>query len=158
MERFVFRLENVLRLRKKIEEGKELEFSKKKGELVKVEIEIRDTEKIFDTFIRENSHMEGTFSASEIVAVDNYIHKVGSKIEQLKGLRAEREHEVIDALNILKEVRKSRKVIENLKDRKLERYLEDLEREENVDIDDVTQKISLTREKLTIEDLPVEDM
>lgn len=158
MERFVFRLENVLRLRKKIEEGKELEFSKKKGELVKVEIEMRGTEKKFDTFIHENSHMEGTFSASEIVAVDNYIHKVRGNIEQLKGLRAEREHEVIDALNILKESRKSRKVIENLKERKLERYLKDLEIEENGDIDDITQKISLIREKLTIEDLPVEDM
>ena len=49
LERFLFRLENVLRLRKKIEEGKELEFSKKKGELVKVEVEIGNKEKKFGT-------------------------------------------------------------------------------------------------------------
>lgn len=158
MERFVFRLENVLRLRKKIEEGTELEFSKKKAELVKVENEIKDTEKKFGTFIHENSHIEGTFTAFEIVAVDNYIHKVRDKIKQLNGRRVEREQQAIEALDVLKEVRKSRKIIENLKERKLERYLEDLEREENADIDDVSQKIRLNRERLTIEDIPMEEM
>jgi hypothetical protein len=48
--------------------------------------------------------------------------------------------------------------MENLKARKLERYMEELNREETVELDDVTQKMGLNREKLTVEDSLIEDM
>ena len=93
-----------------------------------------------------------------MVAVDNYIYRVRGKIQQLKGLRKEKESEVNNALEVLKDARKSRKVIENLKDRKYRKYLEELNREENNNIDDVTQNIGSKIEKLTIEDIVLEDM
>ena len=91
LEKFVFRLENVLRLRKKIEEGKELEFAKKKADLVKVDLEIEGSNSTLSNFVSENLRLEGTFSASEMLAIDNYIHRVRGTISQLKDLRREKE-------------------------------------------------------------------
>jgi flagellar export protein FliJ len=158
LERFVFRLENVLKLRKKIEEGVQLEFSKKRAELVRVDLEIDGSRDTLTNFVNENLRMEGTFSASEILAVDNYIHRVRGRIRQLRDLRREKEDEVNSALGVLKDARKSRKVIENLKERKYKKYLEQLNKEENNDIDDITQNIGTKIEKLTIEDIVLEDM
>jgi flagellar FliJ protein len=158
LERFIFRLENVLKLRKKIEERVELEFSKKRAELVKVDLEIDGSRDTLQSFVNENLRIEGTFTATEIIAVDNYIHRVRGRIRQLRDLRKEKESEVNDALKVLKDARKSRKVIENLKDRKYRKYLEELNREENNNIDDITQNIGSKIEKLTIEDIPLEDM
>jgi flagellar export protein FliJ len=158
LERFVFRLENVLKLRKKIEEGVQLEFSKKRAELVRVDLEIDGSRDTLTNFVNENLRMEGTFSASEILAVDNYIHRVRGRIRQLRDLRRRKEDEVNSALGVLKDARKSRKVIENLKERKYKKYLEQLNKEENNDIDDITQNIGTKIEKLTIEDIVLEDM
>jgi flagellar FliJ protein len=158
LERFVFRLENVLKLRKKIEERVELEFSKKRAELVKVDLEINGSKDTLRNFINDNLRIEGTFSADQVVAVDNYIHRIRGRIRQLNDLRQEKESEVNDALKVLKDARKSRKAIENLKDRKYRKYLEDLNREENDYIDDITQNIGSKIEKLTIEDIVLEDM
>ena len=154
----MFRLENVLKLRKKIEEGVQLEFAKKRAELVKVDLEIEGSRGTLANFVSENLRIEGTFLAFEILAIDNYIHRVRGRIRQLKDLRREKEDEVNSALVILKNARKSRKVIENLKERKYRKYLEDLNREENNDIDDITQNIGTKIEKLTIEDIVLEDM
>lgn len=158
MEKFVFRLENVLKLRKKIEERVQLEFAKKRAELVMVDLEIDGSRDTLTNFVNENLWMEGTFLASEILAIDNYIHRVRGRIRQLKDLRREKEDEVNRALGILKKARKSRKVIENLKERKYRKYLDELNREENNDIDDITQNIGTKIEKLTIEDIVLEDM
>ena len=158
MQRFVFRLENVLRLRKKIEERVEREFSKKRAELVKVDLEIDGSRDTLSNFVNENLRIEGTFSAAEIVAVDNYIHRVRRRITQLQDLRKVKEAEVNDAMKVLKDARKSRKVIQNLKERKYGKYLEELNREENNNIDDITQNIGSKIEKLTIEDIALEDM
>ena len=154
----MFRLENVLKLRKKIEEGVQLKFAKKRAELVKVDLEIEGSSDTLTNFVSENLRIEGTFSALEILAVDNYIHRVRGRIRQLKDQRREKEVEVNSALGVLKDARKSRKVIENLKERKYRKYLEDLNREENNDIDDITQNIGTKIEKLTIEDIVLEDM
>ena len=158
MEKFAFRLENVLKLRKKIEERIQVEFAKKRAELVKVDLEIDGSRDTLTKFVTGNLRMEGTFSASEILAVDNYIHRVRGRIRQLKDLRREKEDEVNSALRVFKDARKSRKVIENLKERKYRKYLEKLSREENNDIDDITQNIGTKIEKLTIEDIVLEDM
>ena len=158
MERFVFRLENVLKLRKKIEERVELEFSKKRAELVKVDLEINGSKDTLRNFVNDNLRIEGTFSADQVVAVDNYIHRIRGRIRYLNDLRQEKESEVNDALEVLKDARKSRKAIENLKDRKYRKYLEELNREENDHIDDITQNIGSKIEKLTIEDIVLEDM
>ena len=76
----------------------------------------------------------------------------------MQDLRKVKEAEVNDAMKVLKDARKSRKVIQNLKERKYGKYLEELNREENNNIDDITQNIGSKIEKLTIEDIALEDM
>jgi len=158
VERFTFRLENILRLRKKMEEGCELDFSRKKAELLKIEGEIRDTKEKLSNFFHDNSYMEGIFTASDIIAVDNYINRVENIIKGLTSMRFEKEDEVDRSLNVLKEAKKQRKVIENLKNRMLEKYLYELDREEKNELDDINQHINLNKENLTIEDVPLEDI
>ena len=63
-----------------------------------------------------------------------------------------------EALAVLREAKKERKVFENLRGRLWKRYIEEQQRTENNELDDVNQKIGLNREKLTIEDIPLEDM
>lgn len=157
MRRFNFRLENVLQIRKKKEEGAEREFAKKKAELLKLQNEIEGMGQRLHNFMRENQYSEGTFSVFDILAVDNYIARVEHEINHLKQQREEKREEVERFLLLLKEAKKARKVIENLKERQLERYHEELNREEDIELDDINQNINLNKEALTIETSPLEE-
>jgi len=158
MQRFAFRLENVLKVRKKTEEGIEKEFSQRKAELLKVENETRELRTKLYSFIKENQYSEGTFTVFDIIAVDNYISRIDRSIKVLKVLRSEKEIEVERVRALLKEAKKARKVIENLKERQWATYLEQMNKEENSELDDINHNVHLNKEKLTIEDVPIEDM
>lgn len=157
MARFSFRLENVLHLRKKMEENTEREFSNKKADLLRVEQEIEQTAGRLGLFMRENSRVEGVFTAAEVIAVDNYISRENGHLEGLAVLRSEKQHEVDRSLAALHEARKDRKTIETLKQRFLDRYLYMLGKEEANELDDVNGRIALNRELVTIEDVPLEE-
>jgi flagellar FliJ protein len=157
MRRFSFRLENVLRIRKKQEEGTELEFAKRKTELKKIQSEIAKLGDKLHLFMRENQYSEGSFSVFDILAVDNYITRLEHDIKQLNARRDEKQQEVSRYLYLLREAKKARKVIENLRDRQLERYRDDVNREENIELDDINQNIQLNKETLTIEISPLEE-
>lgn len=159
MQRFTFRLENVLRIRRKLEEGVQRDFSRALGMLLRVKAELEGAVSRLRVFIRENRLSEGeTFTAFEIVAIDNYIVLVEREIKRLRAAEKDREEEVARVRRILNDAKKARKVIENLKERKYERYLADLNREETIELDDVGQKIGLRRENLAMQDVPIEDM
>ncbi len=157
MRRFSFRLENVLRIRKKQEEGTELEFAKRKTELKNIQNEIAKLGERLHLFMRENRYSEGSFSVFEILAVDNYITRLEHDIKKLKARRDEKQQEVNRYLYLLREAKKARKVIENLRDRQLERYRDEVNREENIELDDINQNIQLNKEALTIEISPLEE-
>jgi flagellar FliJ protein len=159
VQRFTFRLENVLRIRRKLEEGVQRDFSRALGMLLRVKAELEGAVSRLRVFIRENRLSEGeTFTAFEIVAIDNYIVLVEREIKRLRAAEKDREEEVARVRRILNDAKKARKVIENLKERKYERYLADLNREETIELDDVGQKIGLRRENLAMQDVPIEDM
>jgi flagellar export protein FliJ len=155
---FIFRLERVLNYRKKLKEKAQQVFSKKRAELLRIENNIHDEKEKLGSFIKKNPLKEGIFTVSEIIAVDNYINKTRGTIQKLHDMRKDKEAEVMDALSTLNDAKKAAKVMENLKKRRFERYNQDQRRIENTELDDINQKISLNKEKLTIEDMPVEDM
>ncbi|MBN2324917.1 MAG: flagellar export protein FliJ [Spirochaetes bacterium] len=157
MARFSFRLENVLRVRKKMEENTERDFSKKKADLLQVEREIEQTAGHLTRFMRESSKLEGVFTAAEAIGLDNYISREKGRLEGLAVLRSEKQEEVDRSLETLHKARKDRKSIETLKQRLLDRYLYALGREEDNELDDVNGRIALNRELVTIEDLPLEE-
>jgi len=97
------------------------------------------------------------FTAAEVIAVDNYISRERGRLEGLAVIRSERQHEVDHSLAALHEARKERKTIETLKQRFLDRYLFILGKEEANELDDVNGRIALSRELVTIEDVPLEE-
>jgi len=157
MARFYFRLENILKLRERIEQNKLVEFSRKKRKLLELEKELSTQVEKLSEFIK-NNRFQGIFTASEIMAEENYIQRIRKKIEELKENLREIEEETRIALQKLKEAKKSRKVMENLKFRQWERFILSLKREEEMELDEINQKIGLNRERLTIEDIPTEEM
>jgi flagellar export protein FliJ len=155
---FVFRLERVLKYRKKLEEEAQRDFSKKRRELMQIMHHIDEEREKLGNFVKDYSLKEGVFSAFELVAVDNYISRSHGMIQKLKDREKVKAGEVSAALGVLTESKKASKLLENLRKRRYQKYLDGELRAENSELDDINQKISVNREKLTIENVPVEDM
>jgi flagellar export protein FliJ len=158
MRRFIFRLENVLRIRKKQEESVQRRFAIKRAELLRIENQIDVLEGKMHRFMAQNRMSEGSFTVLEVLAVDNYISRLEREICRLEDLRKEKQAEVNRILKILHEAKRTRKVIENLKERELSRYRDEMNREEVGEIDDINQHIDRNRESLTIENSPLEEL
>ena len=158
MRRFAFRLDNVLRIRKKLEEAAQREFARSLGELLDAKSKLESAAERLRTFIKDHRVEGGVFTAAEFVMIDNYIARIEKNIQELRAVKEAKEREMNRLLLLLKEAKKAKKLMENLKNRKLERYMEELKREETMELDDVTQKMGLNREKLTVEDSVVEEM
>jgi len=109
-------------------------------------------------FMAQNQLGEGSFTVMEVLAVDNYISRLEHEIRGLEMLRKEKEEEVSTILALLHEAKRTRKVIENLKERQLERHQEEVNREETGELDDINQSISRNRETLTIDTSPLEEL
>ena len=158
MRRFQFRLENVLNIRRKQEEGVQRQFAIRRAELLYIENNISDLGDKMHLFMAQNQLGEGSFTVMEVLAVDNYISRLEHEIRGLEMLRKEKEEEVSAILSILHEAKRTRKVIENLKERQLERHQEEVNREEAGELDDINQNISRNRETLTIDTSPLEEL
>jgi flagellar export protein FliJ len=158
VRRFTFRLENVLNIRRKQEEGVQRQFALRRAELLKIENDINNLGDKMHRSMAENQIGEGSFTVMEVLAVDNYISRLELEIRGLEMLRKEKEEEVSRILRLLHEAKRTRKVIENLKERQLERHHDELNREEAGELDDINQNIKRNRETLTIETSPLEEL
>ena len=137
MKRFVFRLDRVLKLRKQIEEKIERELALKNAEYIAVKNEIERNKEELKLFISESSITGGSFSIEEIQAADNYIYRLEKRIKELK---------------------KARKVLEKLRDKRLNEYINAVNREEVNELDDINQKLEFNKERLVVKDLPLEEI
>ncbi len=161
MRRFYFRLERILRYKRDIEEKIEREFQLKRAEYLKVWNQIREMNNKLTDFIREvkNQNKEKPyFTAEEARAVDSYILRLEVTIEKLKGILDEKKAEMEMIKEELNRAKRERRAIEILKERSYSRYLEEVKREEFYELDDISQKLYLNREKLTLENVPLEEM
>lgn len=161
MRRFYFRLERILRYKRDIEEKIEREFQLKRAEYLKVWNQIREMNNKLTDFIREvkNQNKEKPyFTAEEARAVDSYILRLEVTIEKLKGILYEKKAEMEMIKEELNRAKRERRAIEILKERSYSRYLEEVKREEFYELDDISQKLYLNREKLTLENVPLEEM
>ena len=80
------------------------------------------------------------------------------KIEKLNKILEDKILELEKAREELNSARKKRKVIELLKDKAYQRYEDMVKREEALELDDIIQKLHLNKEKLTIQNVPLEEM
>jgi len=157
MAGFVFPLERVLRYRERIEKKQLKQFSMKRAELLEIESKIECEMKKLRDFSKRVDFQRGIFSSIEFLLTHNYVLRLEKKIEQLKREREIKQEELDRELDRLNESRKERLAIEKLKDRQYQRYLQMLAKTEEKELDDINQKIGLNKEKLTIEDLPLEE-
>ncbi len=158
MQRFTFRLENVLRFRMNKEEGVQRELSLRRAQLLRIDGQLRELRSTMSRFVRETGYGEGEFSPLEAIAVDSYIARLAGSIKGLQEVRRRKALEVDRFMELLVEARKARKVIEVLKERQWSRYLDEVDREEAAALDDVTRNMRLSRERLFIEETPLEDL
>ena len=158
MKRYSFRLENILKIRKQVEERIELRFAMKNAEFLKVAKELNKTKEMLRGFIKRNSGIDGTFTAADIIAIDSYIVRLEKTIETLGVQYDKKKNELEEIRLVLNEARKARKLLENLKERSYQKYIDEVNKEEADESDDINQKLFMNKEKLTIEDLPVEEM
>lgn len=134
------------------------QFALRRAELLKMENDINNLGDKMHRFMAQNQIGEGSFTVMEVLAVDNYISRLELEIQGLEMLRKEKEEEVSRILSLLHEAKRTRKVIENLKKRQLERHHDELNREEAGELDDINQNINRNRETLTIETSPLEEL
>jgi len=134
------------------------QFALRRAELLKIENDINNLGDKMHRFMAQNQIGEGSFTVMEVLAVDNYISRLELEIQGLEMLRKEKEEEVSRILSLLHEAKRTRKVIENLKKRQLERHHDELNREEAGELDDINQNINRNRETLTIETSPLEEL
>lgn len=134
------------------------QFALRRAELLKIENDINNLGDKMHRFMAQNQIGEGSFTVMEVLAVDNYISRLEIEIQGLEMLRKEKEEEVSRILSLLHEAKRTRKVIENLKKRQLERHHDELNREEAGELDDINQNINRNRETLTIETSPLEEL
>lgn len=158
MQRFTFRLEHVLRFRMNKEEGVQRELSLRRAQLLRIDGQLRELRSTMSRFVRETGYGEGEFSPLEAVAVDSYIARLAGSIKGLQEVRRRKALEVDRFRELLVEARKARKVIEVLKERQWSRYLDEVDREEAAALDDVTQNMRLSRERLFIGETSLEDL
>jgi len=158
VKKFVFRLDRVLKLRRQIEERIEIEFALKNSEYIAVKNEIERNKEELMLFISENSIIEGSFSIEEIQAADNYIFRLEKRIKDLKVELDEKKKELDRVRELLNEAKKARKILEKLREKRLNEYINAANREEVNELDDINQKLEFNKERLVVKNLPLEEI
>ncbi len=158
MRRFRFRLERVLELKRSIEEKIEIEFQFKMAEYLKIKRKIDELKEELGGFIKTVRLEAKTFGVGEIQAIDNYIYRLEIMIKSFQVKLDEKGAEVEEVRKRLQKAKKERRALEILKERRYQEYLEEVKREEFIELDDITQKLYLNKEKLTLENVPLEEM
>ena len=140
MKKFDFPLNKILSLRAFYERQAEIELQHATGkrDVVKMEIEnidinVREVSTLFSESVEMNT----------LIAAENYVKALKLKKLQLQTELIELEHNVRICIEKYQEALKKRKILERLKEKKMEEWKNELEKEELLSIDEViSAKIS----------------
>ena len=141
MNRFVFRLANLLRLRGVEEDKKKQELGSAMGHFVNEENKLK---KLGGTLSEHEKLMEakglGTVSARELQNNFNYKRSLDGKIEDQQKNVKKSEDTVNEKRAELAEASKHKKILERLKDRDREEHNHAVGMEEQANIDEMTSQ------------------
>ena len=139
MNRFIFRLQNVLRLREIKEDEKKREFGAAMRDLHHEE---KKLEQLGDTLQNHENNMvkrgQGKVTARELQNNFYYARSLDEKIENQTGNVKKHEEIVDDKREELAEKTKEKKILERLKERRREEHDQAVQKEEQALIDDIT--------------------
>ncbi|MGB9595377.1 MAG: flagellar FliJ family protein [Candidatus Poribacteria bacterium] len=127
--RFKFRLETLLKYRKSIEDQYRMELASLK------EKQLLEEEKMFD--IRENQRILQNNLQNNSRNSLLYLEELSRQSIVQRKILSELNQEITEKRNRLIDVSKSRKIIEKLKEKKLDEYKQNLNIKENKAVDEL---------------------
>lgn len=140
MKRFAFSLEQILRLREYEERQAELELGRVTGECERLRREIESLGDL--SRVAARSHLGSrSFDVSYRFGEERYIQRLRSRAEQLGRELREWEKELEKARTRYREARKLREVLSRLKGRKAEHYHDEVKKERQLVLDEVSALI-----------------
>lgn len=136
---FKFKLQPVLRYRKRIEEKFQLELSK-------IKIRFGEEKKKLYLLIQNKDECEREICSkyrkgitpSAIILYFNFIDKIKMDIEKQKSILKDLEIKIEEKRKELLRALKERKIIEKLREKREREYLEDLNRRERIFLDEIS--------------------
>ena len=134
MKRFDFPLNKILSLRIFYEKQAEIELQQATGKRDAVKMEIEN----IDVNVEEVSVLfSKSIEMNILMATENYVKALKLKKLQLQTKLVELEHNVKICIEKYQEALKKRKILERLKEKKMEEWKNELEKEELLSIDEV---------------------
>ncbi len=138
MKKFRFKLESVLKLRKRIEKDKQMVVAQRLQKVVITEQEIQhtlDKESNFRKEIEKISH--GSMPIQTISFFETQIHILNKQREFFKKRLEKEKEELLKAQAELAQAAKNAKIFEKLKERKMEEFRIDANKAELKELDEV---------------------
>jgi flagellar protein FliJ len=148
-KRFQFRLEQVLNLRKQVEEVKARELAVAKIHLLEVEQILNKHVEMQDEFINVYSELqkEGFFTAEQVTAYCNYKESLSKKEKEYRERQSDWMLEVERRRREVVKVSKQRQLLENLKDKKKRIHTLEVQNDEQKFLDEVSSIAFVRRER-----------
>src|SRR4051812_30104701 len=143
MARFVFRLETVLRQRKRAEQEAQRELAHRQAKLVGLQTDLQALDqglrKAADD-VRDN-HLTGKLDLNFLAAHRRFVNAMQRQGLNLVQKIAAAQRSVDEARGLLAEAAKQRKVIEKLREKQLARWNDEQSRKETAAMDEIGSQI-----------------
>lgn len=148
-KRFQFRLEQVLNLRKQVEEVKARELAVAKIHLLEVEKDLNKHVEKQDEFFNVYSQLEkeGFFTAEQVMAYCDYKELLSKKEIEYKARQSDWMLEVERRRREVVKVSRQRQLLENLKDKKKRAHILEVQNDEQKFLDEVSSIAFVRRER-----------
>jgi flagellar FliJ protein len=140
MNRFIFRLEKILRLREHEEDEAKMELGRALGALSAVEAQIRSLAE--ERFRAAEAQFSPSNSAAMIQHYMFYLIRLDSRKEELLKDAALAGQKVDEAREVFTKAFQNRQILDKLKERKEKEYKDARGAEENKTIDDIAGNLS----------------
>ncbi len=139
-KRFQFRLEQVLNLRKQVEEVRVRELSQAQGELLKIEEAIRAHSAQEHDFLGKFGDFEkiGNFSVDQVMTYCDFKEWLSRQEKEYRRREKEWAKEVEKRRQAVIKVSRARRLLENLKEKQFRTYSQEVLGEEQRFLDEIS--------------------
>lgn len=143
MKRFDFKLQKLLEIRQRKEDLQKVKLARASGEyqyeLSKVE-KIKNNIKDYKKYLFKDKEK---VSFADLRFLDQISTSSDEVIESMKPILEEKKKAMEAELQIFANLRKEKRVVELLKEKQYERYLKELDKEEQKNLDEVAKDVYL---------------
>ncbi|HVZ81907.1 MAG TPA: flagellar export protein FliJ [bacterium] len=148
--RFRFRLEQVLNLRKQLEEQKVRELAQAQGRLLEIEEELRGHEQEEGAFLGSYGRFEeaGTFSSDQVMAFSEYRDWLSRRKKEMERREREWAQEVERRRQTAMRASRGRRLLENLKEKRAKQHAQEVLGEEQRFLDEIASIAFVRRDRV----------